>query len=203
MFLRWAVEKDYLATTHRLFETADLKQEPAEPEEIDYYRPKELADLLSHAGSELLPVLALAGLAGIRFKEICRLTWEDVFRVRGHIEISAFKAKTRSRRLVQTCPALSAWLAPYRDSKGLVWTKSYDMLHIDFEESRGTLKIPNRRNGLRHAFISCHFAMYSDEGLTAAQAGNSPAMVHKHYKGLVTRAAAKKWFAVAPAKRKG
>jgi len=34
--------------------------------------------------TDLLPVLALAGLGGIRFKEITRLTWEDVRRIPEH-----------------------------------------------------------------------------------------------------------------------
>jgi hypothetical protein len=29
--------------------------------------------------------------------------------------------------------------------------------------------------------------------------GNSPSMIHGHYKGLATRAEAEAWFAVAPA----
>jgi len=67
-----------------------------------------------------------------------------------------------------------------------------------FGELRDELKIPNRRNGLRHSFISAHFAAFSDEGLTAAQAGNSPAIVHKNYKELMTKADGEAWFAVAP-----
>jgi hypothetical protein len=61
------------------------------------------------------------------------------------------------------------------------------------------VKFPNRRNGLRHAFVSAHFATYSDENLTAAQSGNSPQMIHAHYKGLLTKAEGEAWFAVAPA----
>ncbi|MND02736.1 hypothetical protein D3C83_222220 [compost metagenome] len=42
--------------------------------------------------------------------------------------------------------------------------------------------------------------MHSNENLTAAQAGNSPGMIHEHYKGLATKREAKAWFAVKPAK---
>jgi hypothetical protein len=52
---------------------------------------------------------------------------------------------------------------------------------------------------LRHSFCSFHFVLHANENLTAAQAGNSPAMIHAHYKGLATKAEAEKWFAVAPA----
>jgi hypothetical protein len=120
------------------------------------------------------------------------LTWEDVFRVPGHIEISKAKSKTRSRRLVTVCPALAAWLEPYRTCSGLVWPKSLCMFHDDFGTLREEQKIPARRNGLRHGFVSFHFAMNVNENLTAAEAGNSPAMVHKNYKGLAVRSEAEK-----------
>ncbi len=37
-----------------------------------------------------------------------------------------------------------------------------------------------------------------NENTTAMQAGNSPAMVHGHCKGLATKAEAEKWFEVKP-----
>ena len=69
-----------------------------------------------------------------------------------------------------------------------------------FRRLAQTLKIPPRRNGLRHAFCTYHFALHSNENLTAALAGNSPTMIHAHYKGLATKAEAEKWFNVRPAK---
>ena len=72
------------------------------------------------------------------------------------------------------------------------------MLHEDFAALRESLGIPNRHNGLRHAFVSAHFAAYSDENLTSAQAGNSPQMIHAHYNGLLTKAEGEAWFAVTP-----
>jgi integrase len=215
MFLAWCVEQDYLAPTHRLFEASEFKREAADPGEIECYRAGELRAMLARASRKpktprkgkkpeadyrpLLPFLALAALAGIREKEIMRLTWEDVFRVPGHIEVSALKSKTRARRLVQMCSALAQWLEPYRGLTGLVWTKGYHRFHEDFGALRAELKIPHRRNGLRHSFVSAHFASYSDEGLTAAQAGNTPALVHKNYKGLMTKQDGEAWFALAPA----
>lgn len=68
---------------------------------------------------------------------------------------------------------------------------------------RDATKIPSRRNGLRHAFVTYHFAMYSNENLTAAEAGNSPQIIHQHYKGLATRKEAVQWFAVKPSRRAG
>jgi hypothetical protein len=41
--------------------------------------------------------------------------------------------------------------------------------------------------------------LHANGNLTAAQTGNSAAMIHAHYKGLTTEAVAEKWFGVAPA----
>jgi integrase len=143
-------------------------------------------------------VVALCGLAGLRLQEAARLTWEDVFRVKGHVEISRTKSKTRARRLVTVCPALAKWLAPYRSCSGPIWINGLEKFHSDFGDLRKSLRIPSRRNGLRHGFCTYHFALHSNENLTAALAGNSPAMIHAHYKALATKAEAEKWFNVKP-----
>jgi integrase len=205
MFLKWCVRQDYLAAGHRLLEANGMIHEESEPEAIEFYTPAQLSDLLETASEQreyrhLLPVIALCGLAGLRLQEAVRLTWEDVFRVDGHVEISRTKSKTRARRLVAVCPALAQWLAPYRECSGPIWTNGLEKFHSDFGDLRTLLKIPARRNGLRHGFCTYHFALHSNENLTAALAGNSPAMIHAHYKGLATKAEAEKWFNVRPAK---
>ena len=205
MFLRWCAKRDYLPANHRLFEADSLTTEASDGQETDFYRPQELQALLDGAGAQpevkdILPVLALGGLAGLRLEEAMRLEWSDVWRVTGHVEISSLKAKTRSRRLVEICPALATWLAPYRESIGIIFAMHRDSFHAKFAALRESLKIPARRNGMRHAFCSYHFALHANENLTAQQAGNSPAMIHGHYKGLATKAEAEKWFDVRPMK---
>jgi hypothetical protein len=64
-------------------------------------------------------------------------------------------------------------------------------------------EVTRKTNGLRHAFCTYHFAADANENQTAQQAGNSPAMIHAHYKGLATKAEARKWFAVKPKKSVG
>jgi integrase len=203
MFLKWCVRQDYLAANHRLLEADGMAQESYEPESIEFYSPAELSSLLQGASEKpefkgLVPVIALCGLAGLRLQEAVRLTWTDVFHVAGHVEISRTKSQTRARRLVTTCPALGLWLEPYRACGGPVWPGSLDFFHSRFGDLRESLGIPARRNGFRHGFVSYHFALHSNENLTAAEAGNSPAMVHAHYKGLATKKEAGAWFAVCP-----
>ena len=49
---------------------------------------------------------------------------------------------------------------------------------------------------LRHTAISMHLAAHSNEGLTAAWAGNSPDIIQRHYKGLVRPADASDFWQI-------
>jgi integrase len=202
MFLRWCVRQDYLSPTHRLIEADAMQKEPLDAAATDFYRHAELRGLLESAEGPLRAIMAMQGLAGLRLEETLRLSWENVFGIPGHIEITAQNAKTRRRRLVEICPALAAWLEPFRAMEGRVWNQPTGINGYmrAFVRLRESLRIPSRRNGLRHAFCTYHFALHSNENLTAAQAGNSPAMIHAHYKGLATKAEAEKWFAIQPSR---
>lgn len=201
-WLQWCVRNDYLSVTHRLLEADSMRREHADNGEIECYMPKEFRALLETADGPMRAMVAISGLAGLRSAEILRLTWEDVWRVAGHIEIKAGKSKTRQRRLVEVCPALAAWLEDYRQCTGKVCTITAASVDVLWQQQFLALcdraGVSRKRNGLRHSFCSFHFALHANENLTAAQAGNSPAMIHQHYKGLATKAEAEKWFAVAP-----
>jgi len=202
-FLAWCARKDYLSQAHRLFEAEAMRPELANTAEIEFYTPDEFKRLLEVDADDLLPLrplIAIGGFAGLRTAELLRLDWADVWRIPGHIEITARKAKTRQRRLVEICPALAGWLETHRANKsGKLWTEPEGTFQKKFVELCEKAKAPRKHNGLRHSFCTYHFAKDSNENMTAAQAGNSPAMIHGHYKGLATKADAEKWFTVTPA----
>jgi integrase len=203
MFFSWCVSKDYLAGNHRLIEAPEFKAEDADTGEIDFYRPQELRDMLNNADADLLPVIALGGLAGLRREEILRLNWKNVWSVKGKVEIGREIAKGRKRRLVNINASLNAWLRSYRHATGQVWNKTSGELEKAYAKLRADLEIPARRNGLRHSFITFHMAAHTNENLTAAEAGNSPQMIHDHYRALATAKEAKAWFSVRKSKVSG
>ena len=53
---------------------------------------------------------------------------------------------------------------------------------------------PWPRNVLRHSFGSYHLAFHKNEALTAAEMGNSPAVIFRHYRALVTPEAAERYW---------
>jgi len=199
-FLQWAVRKDYLSPTHRLFEADRMRPEKANTSETKFYTPKQFTALLDKADEIMQPIIALGGLAGLRTEELRRLDWAEVWRVDGYIEITKEKSKTRQRRLVKICPALAAWLEPYRRHAGKLWNGHEITFHKKFNALCDLASVERNFNGLRHSFCSYHFALYFDENKTGAQAGHTPAMIHAHYKGLATEAEAEKWFSIMPPK---
>ena len=200
-FFSWCVRKDYLPVSHRLNEADAMRPEHANTADVYFYAPRELAVLLETADATLRPLVAIGGLAGLRTAELLRLNWADVWRVAGHIEITAGKSKTRQRRLVEIGVALAAWLEPFRTlTSGSVWAGAENTFQDHFNALCQRAEVARKTNGLRHAFCTYHFALHGNENLTAQQAGNSPAMIHAHYKGLATKKEAETWFATKPAK---
>ena len=202
MFFGWCQRRDYLAANHRLLEADGLRKEDADTGDVDYYRPAELRLMLDSAAPEMAVIIAMQAFGGLRLQEALRLDWGDVWRVSGHVEISSAKAKTRSRRLVEINSTLAAWLKPYRKKIGAVTSLTLDTYTGQLIRLRKRLKIPSRKNGLRHGFLTAHYALNQNENQTAAQAGTSPAMLFRHYKGLMARKEAAEWFVVNPPKTK-
>src|SRR5205823_5602887 len=159
-FLEWAVRKDYLPPTHRLLEADAMRPERANNGEVAFYSPNELSALLESSDKTLRPLLAIGGLAGLRTAELLRLDWADVWRVPGHIEVTAGKSKTRQRRLVEIGSALASWLEPFRESKsGKLWDSHEISFQRGFRELCEQTKVARKANGLRHAFCTYHFAL--------------------------------------------
>lgn len=132
-------------------------------------------------------------------------------------------AKTASRRIVPLCDAAIAWLTPHRKLEGpiayyseenkfhsaavadvtnsrLAAIEEAEMAHD--EKTAARMKaLPAftwKRNGLRHSFCSYRLAFTHDAAKTALEAGNSTAMIFRHYNAAVTEDEGKAWFGVMP-----
>lgn len=203
-FFKWCTAKDYLSRNHRLNEASKMQNENDDPDgDIELYTASEVRKLLEAASKIeehrcILPIIALAAFGGCRQQEAMRLNWENVFREDNHIEISTAKSKTRARRLIEAPANLFAWLEPYRKHTGLVWAGHRDTFHAHYRDLLAEVKLTMKENGLRHAFISHSFALDGNENRVSMMAGNTPDMVHRHYKGLVTRKQAEAYFNLVP-----
>jgi integrase len=175
---------------------------------IHIYTPAELQLLLAHAPQKLLAFIAIGAFAGLRSQEIMRLTWDDIRFEDGFIEVTAAKAKTASRRLVPLHPVLASWLLPLRKKDGPVpgYTRN-DMLseaRIKFCKTGivvngETKEFTWKPNALRHSYASYRLAEIKDAARVALEMGNSPSMLFKNYRELVTPKQADAWFSLTRA----
>jgi integrase len=147
-------------------------------------------------GQGLLPLLVLGGFAGLRTAEIQRQLWSDISLERGFIRVSAAKGNTAQKRLVPISSNLNKWLRNCR--RGSATCCDYPRPEDAIRRLVKRAGVEWKHNGLRHSYISYRIAETQDVPKVSLEAGNSPKMIHRHYRELVTPADAKKWFSIAP-----
>ena len=145
----------------------------------------------------LVPHFALCLFAGIRpcirYGEISRLKAESVRLDTGTIHIEPEVSKVRMKRLVTIHPNLAAWLRAYP-------LKEFPIVPVNIPNTRRRVfaKFGLTHDVLRHTFISMHVGKYRSMGEAALQAGNSEAIIRKHYLDLKTPAEAEEFFGILP-----
>ena len=163
---------------------------------------------------DLLPYVVLSLFTGIRSAELRRLTWDKVKVDERVIIIGGDVAKTKSRRIVDLNDTVLAWLALCVKASGPVVTpvnfrKRNDALlrtarfgapgtETKKEKADGITLEPWHKNALRHTAASYAYALSQDAVRVSAMLGNSPDVLHRHYRGLATKADAERFFALRP-----
>lgn len=192
---RFARQRGYLLRD-RTTEADALSRAKDKGSEIEIFRPADFAKLIAGASAEVVPFLALGAFTGLRHAELLRLEWEDIRFEQGFVEVKAKKAKTAQRRLIPIQPNLQAWLAPYAAQTGPVcpWIS----VRRTVVTLGKTLGIRWPKNGLRHSFATYRLAQCQDAAKVALEMGNTPAMIFRHYRELVTPRDAAMWWSICP-----
>ena len=209
-FLNWCVRRQF--ATVNLMEAVD---KPA----VDSHEPsvltladcrKLLAAARDYKDGLLLPCVAVSLFAGLRPTELSRLTWSRVDLTEKTITLDGSMAKTRQRRIVKLPENAVAWLLPLAP-------KHADFVPAAFQRHFGRVKHAAGFNGpdeskdangnklrpwvqdyMRHTAISMYLARHQHEGEAATWAGNSPNVIHRHYKGLVKEKDATEFWNLTP-----
>ena len=182
-------------------EIAEIDKPKPEAAKAEIFSPKEAAAILDKLPEEMVPAFVLGAFAGLRPAEIARLDWSDIRMDQKVLIVGAHQAKTASRRVVPLSDNLVQWLARFPGKGAVCPFETAGWMAQRFSDAAAVAGIPWKRNALRHSFISYRLALTADPARVATESGNSAAMVHKHYKALVTEAEAKAWFAIAPQRR--
>jgi len=163
---------------------------------------QQCTELMAHvetvADGKLVPFFALCLFAGIRPSlrdgEIAKLRPEHIRLDTGSILIEPEVSKVRMKRLVTIQPNLAAWLSAYPFAV-------IDPHSIEHYRKAITEKFGLTHDVLRHTFISMHVAKFRSMGDAALQAGNSEAIIRKHYLDLKSKEEAERFFAIIPLRK--
>ncbi len=162
------------------------------PEAPGIHTPDQVRAVLeaSRSNPDVCRQLALRYFAGLRSSEVMKLREEHLLRDRGVVEVPAVLSKTRRRRLVRILPALEAWLDLGGTLRG--------MREQTVRQVIARSGVPWSSNVTRHSFVSYHLAQWENAGRTALESGHSEAILFRHYRALVTPAAAGEFWSIRP-----
>lgn len=150
---------------------------------------------------QCLAHIALSLLCGIRPEELHSMSWASVDFIDGTAVIDAAGSKVRQRRIVHLDPVSMAWLklAKALDSQLPISAMSLRRCIRGIRDMLKWEKWP--QDLLRHTAASYLLASRQDVGAVAMQLGNSPGILLRHYKQLVTQRDARRFWALIPRER--
>jgi integrase len=196
----YGVRRNYLAANPAT--AIDPVKEVDGPPEI--FTVEGLTAVLAHADPVLLPALAIGAFAGLRTAELLRLSWAEIDLVRGFVEVSAAKSKTARRRLIPLADNLAQWLRPYAGRSGKLYPWGAYGYHSACRRLSRVAGLRWPKNGLRHSFASYHLALHQNAPELSLHLGHtSPQMVFAHYRELVRRDEAARYWAIRPPQEAG
>lgn len=182
----------YVAKDCKPLDEVPWAKEPVK--DVQIFGVDELQKLLPHVPTKFSAYLLIAAFAGLRRSEIERLDWKDVGP--RYIRVRPAGQRTKSTRLVEILPNLQKWLARFRQPEG----KVVPVASVGNQISRLAKKagVKWRQNALRHSYGSYRLAVIQDVPRLAYEMGNTPRIVFRHYRELVTPEDGQAWFSVMP-----
>ncbi|HWB02804.1 MAG TPA: site-specific integrase [Verrucomicrobiales bacterium] len=161
--------------------------------------------LLRGAPDGIRAALAIGLFAGVRDAELQRMDWSAVDFENDTIIVKATVAKLAQRRTIPMRPNLRAWLEPLRQLGGSIMPPRKVTTALT-EKARSVAGFKTKskegrewpHNGLRHSYATYRLAHWPDAAALALEMGNSPAIILRHYRSLVTNAAATSFWSIQP-----
>jgi integrase len=156
-----------------------------------------MARMEEYEGGRWVPYFALCLFAGIRPSvkdgEITRLRPGDISLEAGIILVSAEVSKVREQRKVVIQPNLAAWLTAYP-----LRNTGLGMGNLVKRRGKIAKEFNLSHDVCRHSYISYFVARFRSIGEAAIQAGNSEAIIRRHYLDLKSQAEAEEFFNILP-----
>lgn len=165
-------------------------------------------DTLLRGCGDHLGAVALSLFAGLRPDEVAGrgkpwLPWAEIHEAEQLVHVPAACSKTRKERSIEGLPpALWRWLATIPAGKRGATVSSARSRQIA-DRGRAVLGLDRwPADALRHTFATYAVALTSDAAKISLWLGHegSTSLIHRHYRGLATKAQGESFFAIVPAR---
>jgi len=146
----------------------------------------------------MLAWFGLTLFAGLRPEEADQAEWASIDLEGETVVIDAMTTKVRTRRIVHLQPAAVAWLKLAKQQKAPLPITNITRRRCQraLRKVLGETEWP--QDVLRHTAASYWLAAVQDAGKVAAELGNSAGVLMRHYRQIVTKAEAARFWAIRP-----
>lgn len=200
-WFNWLIRQD-VVRENPVLKLEKINVGPFDPYVLTIEECRKVLNLCREKHLEVLPLLALNLFCGIRPSETRRLSsskgrdgnfdWED-----NEVIFQAKKTKTKMRRFVEISDNCLAWLGVQELNLPIVNANhKWDSFLRDAKKALGYESWPH--DCIRHSFCSYGLRHAENAGKVALQAGNTEKVLFNHYLKLVSKAAAKEFWNIAP-----
>ncbi len=143
--------------------------------------------------------LVLALLAGLRLEEADRIQWSHINLDTGTVTVDAAASKVRQRRIVHLMPSAREWMQLALKAKSRL-SLSQPTRRRFLRRLRDYLGFKSwPKDVLRHSAASYWLAECQDAAKVALELGNSVGVLLRHYRELVTKEDAERFWEIRPA----
>ena len=167
-----------------------------EPQILTVDQSREFMEVTREHDPELLTAAALNLFCGIRPSEVRRLGEQNISIEQGEVELKGKQTKTRRKRFVDMSDNCVAWMKLGAKLPISNLNPRWSALTKTVKAKWGIDKWPH--DCLRHSFCSYYLAHHEDAAKTALQAGHTESVLFQHYRKMVRREDAEKFWGIYP-----
>lgn len=198
-FFNWCIKQKYSTVNPAVDIDIEVAKSTAKFFTVD--QCKELMNLsLDPQYKDVTAYLALCLFAGIRPDEVCRMTWDkNILMDTREIYLNHEITKTKKDRQFKMNDNLFEWLTFCKTQGTKLLAPTEWNIHNFRNKLTKQLSFDWVQDGLRHTFATFMYAKNKNYEDLRHVMGNSPGVIERFYKGIISHTEVEKFFSITPA----
>jgi site-specific recombinase XerD len=191
----WMIKRDHV-NSNPAAKIEEIMLGEYEPHVLTVDEATQFLEITRRESPALLTPVALNLFCGIRPSEVGRLAQRDISFTDREVTLKGRQTKTRRKRFVDISDNCLEWLKLGAALPIANQNHQWAELMLKAKAELGYDKWPH--DALRHSFCSYYLAAHENAAKTALQAGHTESILFKHYRKLVKKEQAEKFWNMFP-----